>query len=126
MDDGSSDESDGGANASKIEDAAHGRRVLTPRVAAAVKEALAAEDASCEARVDLKDPDIVVFVEVFCARAGDGGDERAYVVVENTKDTLLRAVRDASGFSEDAFGSAKGGGLFSRGGGAKFFADGDE
>ena len=59
-----------------------------------------------------------------CVSAGK--DERAYVVVENTKDTLLRAVRDASGFSEDAFGSAKGGGLFSRGGGAKFFADGDE
>ena len=80
LDDGSSDERDGGANASKIEDAAHGRRLMTPRVAAAVKEALAAEDASCEARVDLKDPDIVVFVEVFCARRGDGGDERAYVV----------------------------------------------
>ena len=53
-------------------------------------------------------------------------DERAYVVVENTKDTLLRAVRDASEFGEDAFGNAGKGGLFSRGGGAKFFADTDE
>lgn len=59
-----------------------------------------------------------------CVSAGK--DERAYVVVENTKDTLLRAVRDASEFGEDAFGNAAKGGLFSRGGGAKFFADTDE
>ena len=79
LDDGSSDVKSG-VKASSVEDAAHGRRRLTPRVAEAVKEAFAAEDATCEVRVDLKDPDVVVFVEVFCAREGDGGDDRVHVV----------------------------------------------
>jgi len=79
LDDGSSDVKSG-VTASSVEDAAHGRRRLTPRVAEAVKEAFAAEDAACEVRVDLQDPDVVVFVEVFCAREGDGGDDRVYVV----------------------------------------------
>ena len=60
-------------------DVAHGRAVMVPKIAKACERAFKDADAECEVSVNLKDPNVVVFAQVFAALPS-GDEAKSYIV----------------------------------------------
>ena len=60
-------------------DVAHGRAVMVPKIAKACERAFKDADAECEVSVNLKDPNVVVFAQIFTALPS-GDEKKSYIV----------------------------------------------
>jgi hypothetical protein len=86
-------------DATAVAEVAHGRAALVPQIAEAFERAFKDADAACDVAVNLKDPNFVVFAQVFTSPPS-GDDPKQYIVA------IGGAARDEGVFEVKAKGIA--------------------